>query len=100
MLPKSIKVGPKEVLYNKDYLISSFTKEELEQLLLNRVVRFWTKDCTIMPDFNISANVIGVSYFSNGEISITILRKKTGNTTKTLNLSTRMNKLKFRILSD
>ena len=95
-----LKVGNKTIEYNKDYLVSLFTKEELEQLLVGKVVKFWTKDCNIMPDFSVSAPVGSVSYFNNGEISISIIRQQTGRSTKTLNLSTRMIKLKFRILSD
>ena len=97
---KSYKVGNKTILVNKDYLVSEFTKEELEQILVNKVVRFWTKDCHIMPDFDVTAPVNSVSYFNNGEIAINILRNRTGRSAKILNLSSRMVKLKFRIISD
>lgn len=90
----------KSILPNKDYLVINFTKEQLEQALLGKMVRFWTKDCTIWPDFDVAALVVGMGYFDNGEISISILRKRTGRASKTLNLSSRMNNLKFRILSD
>lgn len=97
---REYKVGKKIIYPNKNYLVSEFTKEELEQLLKGKVVNFWTKDCTIMPDFNVTSLVSGVSYFNNGEINIQILRKKTGRQSKILNLSSRMHKLKFRICSD
>ena len=99
-IKKSYKVGNKTIFPKADYLVSQFTKEELEVLLVGKVVRFWTKDCSIMPDFDITAPVTSVSYFNNGEIAINVLRKKTGKQTKMLNLSSRMVKLKFRIVSD
>lgn len=94
------KLGNKIINYNEDYLVSNFTKEELEQILVGKVVKFWTKDCQIMPDFTVTAPVTSISYFKNGEIAINILRNKTGRTSKILNLSSRMVKLKFRIISD
>lgn len=97
---KSYKVGNKTILINKDYLVSEFTKEELEQLLVNKVVKFWTKDCTIMPDFDVTAPVTSISYFSNNEIAINILRNKTPKSSKVLGLSSRMKNLKFRIISN
>ena len=95
-----ITINNKIIKYNEDYLVSEFTKEELEQLLVGKIVNFWTKDCSIVPDFDITAPVKSVSYFNNGEISINLLRKKQGNIIKTLNLSSRMVKLKFKIISD
>lgn len=89
----------KEVTIGEDYLVNKFTKEELEQLLLGKVVRFWTKDCSIMPDFDITGPVNQISYFNNNEISITILRSQTSNRVKTLSLSSKMANLKFRIIS-
>ena len=97
---KEYRVGSKVILPNKDYLVLEYTKEELEKLLVGKVVRFWTKDCKIMPDFDVTAPVSSISYFPSGEISIGIIRRKTGRTTKTLSLSSRMVRLKFRIISD
>lgn len=82
------------------YKISDFSKEDLEQQLIGKVVRFWTKDCTIMPDFDIVAPVVKVSYFNNGEVSIGILKHKTGRQSKIIQLSTRMKNLKFVVLAD
>lgn len=84
----------------KEYLIKDFTKDELEANLKFRTVKFWTKDCSIMPDFKITAPVTGISYFNNGEIAISILKKKTGRSSKEINLSSNMVNLKFMIMSD
>ena len=100
MKKESYIIGNKKFHPNKDYLVREFTKEELEQLLVGKIVRFWTKDCSIMPDFDIAGPVTKIAYFNNGEINIVVLRKRTGSTLKVLNLSSRMFNLKFRILSD
>lgn len=89
-----------EVKFNRSYLISEFSKEELEQILVGRVVTFWTKDCTIMPDFRITAPVMSVGYFSNGEISIRIRKKKAGRSSSYMDLSSKMHNLKFILQSD
>ena len=95
MEERIIKIYPKH-----NYLVEDFTKEQLEYLLKGKIVNFWTKDCTLWDDFSVSGLVTDIGYFSNGEISISILRKKTGRSTNTTNLSSRMNNLKFRILTD
>ncbi|MCH5166923.1 MAG: hypothetical protein J1F35_03435 [Erysipelotrichales bacterium] len=100
MKKESYIIGDKEIFVNKDYRVIQFTKEELEQLLIGKIVRFWTKDCSIMPDFDITAPVTQVGYFNNGEVNIVILRKRTGANLKVLSLSSNMANLKFRILSD
>ena len=97
---KSYKINNKEIFTNKPYLISEFTKEELEQLLVGKAINFWTKDCQLFPDFNITAKVCKIGYFNTGEIFIEILRNKTLSSQKTLQLSSRMHNLRFVILND
>lgn len=97
---QSLFLNMKQVVPKKDYLISDFTKEELEVILKYKTVKFWTKDCSIMPDFTITALVSNVATWDNGETRVDIIRKKTGRATKTMSLSTRMHNLKFRIMGD
>lgn len=86
-------MGP--IIPNTIYYIRDFTKEYLETNLITKTVRFWTEDCLIMPDFDVTGIVEKVSYFKNSEIDITV-RFRNG---RKLEVGSRMVNLKFTLIS-